>query len=124
MTLAASQYAAVLVSSLDKKPEMERVKIIRRFLLLLRKNRDLGRLHLILRKFERLWFSRKGLRKVAVASAAPLDSRTRSDIGRIFGKKLVVEEEVKPNLLAGIRLLIDDETLIDASASRRLNQLF
>lgn len=69
-------------------------------------------------------YRQEGITEADIASAAPLSAERRRAIGRSLGKKAVVSETVDPRLLGGIRILIDDELLIDATASRRLADMF
>ena len=98
--------------------------LIRRFMVALRKNRDTRRLGAILRKVEKKLLADQGLQKVSVTSASPLAPAVKKEIAATLEKKPLWEETVDPSMLAGIRILIDDELLIDASARRRLDRIF
>lgn len=124
MQYTTIQYAAALTEALADAPAAERPAMIRRFLALMRKNRDTRRLGAIMRRTEKQSLADQGLHKVAVASASPLSSKIKIDIERALEKKPLWEETVDPALLGGIRILIDDELLIDASARRRLDRMF
>ncbi len=147
MKYAAGQYATALTEALADVPAAKRPATIRRFLALLRKNRDMRRLATILRKVEKQSLADQGLRKVALVSAEPMPTRVKKEIAaaldlpphlpvenkqggdesssrRWGGKKPLWEETVDPAMLGGIRILIDDELLIDASARRRLDRMF
>lgn len=124
MKYSTVQYAESLIAALAGKPERKRKVIIRRFLAILRKNRDMRRLDFILASAERQWLKERGLAKVAIASASPLNKSVRDEIVKVLDRKAITAQSVEPQLLAGIRILIDDDLLIDASARRALSRLF
>ena len=124
MRYSINQYATALTQALGKKSKEERGTIIRRFVQILRRNRDLRRLDLILASVERQWLKERSFAKVAIASASPLTKKIRDEITRAFDRKAIMTQSVEPQLLAGIRILIDDDLFIDASARRALSQLF
>lgn len=124
MKYSNSQYARAVRESLKGKSVSERREILKNFLAVLRKNRDAGRLNRILKEIERESLKAAGMRKVAVESAAELSRNTRKEIEEIFGRKIVMREKINPAILAGVKITVDDELLIDASASRQLSQMF
>lgn len=124
MRYATGQYAAALSKALTDAPAAQRPAMIRRFLALLRKNRDTRRLSAIMRRVEKQSLADQGLHKVAVTSASPPTPELKKDIAAALQKKPLWEEIVDPAMLGGVRILIDDELLIDASARRRLDQMF
>lgn len=119
-----SQYASAFVAALEDKSTHERADMIRRFLSVVRKNKDWPRIGRILQEVERQSLRKQGMRKVGVESTASLSHEWRKEIEKVFGKKLVLEEKIKPELLAGVKILVDGELLIDASAKRRLDLTF
>ena len=124
MRYGTEQYARALMDALaDAKPTM-RPAMIRRFLTLLRKNKDTRRLGAILRKAEKQSLADQGLHKVALTSASALAPKVKKEIAATLDKKPLWEETVDPALLGGIRILINDDLLIDASARRRLDRMF
>lgn len=146
MKYTVTQYSEALAAALADVAADKRPAMTRRFLHLLQKNRDGKLLGAIIRKTERQWFGSQNLHKVAVASASPLTPAIKKEIeaaldspphlltecpyppctypkGRCGGKKPVWEETIDPSLLGGMRVLIGDETLIDASARRRLDRM-
>lgn len=123
MRYTDAQYAAALVGALEQKPEKKRAEIIGGFLRLLARNKDTRRLGLILGAAERIRLKKQGLSRVSVTSASPLAKKARDSITGLAGRKAVIEESADPGLLAGIRITIDDEVLIDASGRRRLAEM-
>ncbi len=124
MKHTTGQYATALGTAFTSAPAAERPALIRRFMALLRKNRDTRRLGAIMRKVEKQSLADQGLHKVAVTSASPLTPELKKDIAATLAQKPLWQEIVDPAMLGGIRILIDDELLIDATARRRLDQMF
>ncbi len=91
--------------------------------MLLRKNRDLARLERILKEFEKQWLRESGLRKVEIESAAPASGKLKEEIKKILGEKILFSEKVNAGILAGVKILVDGELMIDASAKRQLDQI-
>ena len=123
MKYTVRQYAEALNSALKGKEAAERKKAVGRFLNILRKHRDSARLGRILKEAELLHLKESGLRKVRVEAASPVTEGIKSEIKEILGDKVYLEEEVNPELLAGLRILVDEEIFIDASAKRRLGEM-
>ncbi|OGE83399.1 MAG: hypothetical protein A3B23_01595 [Candidatus Colwellbacteria bacterium RIFCSPLOWO2_01_FULL_48_10] len=126
MKYTNKQYANSLLSALDGKSANEQPAMIKRFLALLRKNGDSAKRSQILRETERGYFRASGMSRVEVEVAGKsLAAETlRKDIEEAVGRKIVMSEKVNPAMIGGIKILIDDETLIDASALSRLNKIF
>ena len=123
MKYTIRQYAEALNSALKGKEAAERKKVVGRFLNILRKHRDSARLGRILKEVELLYLKESGLRKVRVEAASPVTDDIRQKVKEILGGKIYLEEEVNPELLAGLRILVDEELFIDASAKRRIGEM-
>lgn len=124
MRYRPGHYAQALAESLaDTTSETARTRI-RAFAQLLKKHRMLGKAESIARAAERRLAAGAGVRRILIESAAPDPGAVKKEITELLGGKVWLEEKARPELLAGIRILIDDETLIDASAERRLVEMF
>lgn len=118
------QYAAAFVAALKGKKRDEQREMIRRLLSLVSKRGDSPRLGLILNEIEKKYFKDAGVKKVDVESASPLSAAVKKEIEAALGGDIFLREKITPGLLAGMKLLVDDETLIDASAEAQLKKLF
>ena len=126
MKYTVTQYSEAIAAALAPAAAAARPQMIRRFLALLQKNKDAKLLGAIMHKTERRWLAGQRLYKVAVESASPVTPAIKKEIEAallMMNKKPMWEERIDPSLLGGIRILIDDEFLIDASARRRLNRM-
>lgn len=124
MKYTTIQYAAALSLALKGRNRTERKKILERFLGILRKERDGAKLERILKAAEMLHLRESGLRKVRVDAASVLPKSIKTEIKKLFGGKIYMEERENPELLAGLRIWVDEEIFIDASAKRQLEKLF
>jgi F-type H+-transporting ATPase subunit delta len=77
-------------------------------------------------EFERLYDDYRGQAKALVTTALPLDDAERaqvaSDLERITGRRIILQERVDPSILGGVVARVGD-TLIDGSVKRRLSLL-
>ena len=96
---------------------------ISRFLKLLRKHRNLSGLTQILRQFQRTYDTTAGITRIEV-SAARSPERLASVLRKRLGKKAVISERVRPELIGGAHVRINDAISIDASVRRQLQRLF
>lgn len=124
MKYKPKQYAEALVATLESADvETARVRI-RTFIMLLHRHQMLGKAGIIAHIAERLLAKRTGARRVTFEIASAVSDAIRREFVNLFDGKVWMEEKVRPELLAGIRILIDDETLVDATGARRLAQMF
>lgn len=123
MNYTPIQYAAALMGALKGKTAAQQKDIAARLVRHLSRARAQKRLGDIVRQAERMEREKEGAVAADVQSASPLRAGVRQSIERVLGKKAVMTESVDPRLLAGLRILIDEETLIDATARRRLAAL-
>ena len=129
MKYLPSHYALALYQALLGKEGNAQAATLRRFAGIVRKNGDGKHLNTILARYEKIYLEKNGLKKIEVESANPLSPAVRAEIERAGSgtggdKKVLLEEKVKPELLAGIKLLVNDTLLIDASGMTRIAKLF
>ena len=124
MKYKSAQYAEALALALDGADHETARARTRSFVALLKNHQMLGKADAIVKKAVRRLASRAGVTRVKIESADPLDSEVEKQVSDLFGGKVWIEEKVDPELLAGVRILIDEETLIDASGKRRLAEMF
>lgn len=93
---------------------------------LLAQRRRIAALPAISRELARLADERAGLVRGTVTSAGPLSEtyfqKLQREVERFTGKKVVLERQQDPALIAGLVIQIGDR-IIDGSARARLNQM-
>ncbi len=95
------------------------------FDVVVRKNRENMLLHAA-QEFQTLYNQSKGLQEATVSTVVPLDAKTKAEfeslVKELTGKKPLLSEEVKEDLIGGFKLEIGDRKL-DASVSGQLRAL-
>jgi F-type H+-transporting ATPase subunit delta len=90
-----------------------------------RKNRE-EILPAVANEFQRQYELLKGIQRALVSTAAPLTAEQRTSIQKMVeeatGKSVVLQEEVKPDLIGGFVLRINDQQF-DTSVRKNLNDL-
>ena len=105
-------------------PEMD--KLTMGFIeIVIRKKRE-QHLHHIALKFEDLYLEYKNIRKARVISALPLTEDLRKEIKKLLEEEtkggIVMEEEVKPDIIGGLIISLGDQ-LFDDSIHHKLEKL-
>lgn len=129
MKIKPKIYAEVLSQIMaEKKGAAEKEKIVEKFLRLLEKNGDMGKAKEILSLAENLFIKKTGRRKVVVETARKADLPAgRQAKKSLFDELLmagdIVQEKINPELIAGIKIIINDQQL-DLSLQSKLNKIF
>ena len=123
MKITPKQYAISLYDSTKNVDNTELGKRISNFVNILKKNNDLSLAGKIIEYYFKYRREQKNISKVEITSHDKLDSETINDIIKKFNKQVEVEEKIDKSLLGGIIIKIDDNTLIDGSVKRKLENL-
>lgn len=110
--------------ALAAKEGKDEAKMVRNFLSLIAKNGDASKLRKIFTEAEKLVRADAGLKKFSIETARPLAKELQSKLRSLADKKDVLEEKVVPELVAGVRLTINDELQFDATLARQLQKMF
>ena len=124
MKYRLKQYAEALAAATEGKSEAEQKKIVTRFTELLVRHRMIGKAPMICIAYEKLVLQKKGMRSVRIETATSTSKKLKQEFHAALGKNIYIEEIINPHLLGGIKILVDDEILIDASVRRQLERLF
>ena len=124
MKYRPAQYAQALHAALTDASAAKQKEIMARFAALLVRHRMSGKSGAVVAAYEKIVLRASGMRKVKIESAAPAGERLKKEISDILGKKILIEAKIRPDLLAGVRILVDDELLIDASGKRQVERIF
>ncbi len=118
-----SSYRAAYLEATHGKTHDEMRRITKRFFFLIVRERGLSRVEEIIRTIRRAYLKKRGRRKVLLESAAALAPSRRNEISRLFGKDAIIREVVDSGILAGIKIIIDDELVVDASGKSILDRM-
>lgn len=107
----AKEYAGAII-------EMKKLNY-KKFFHVLEKNGDTKKLKEIAVLVEKMLLQKSGNQKITLETARPLQKKVK--VGR---RGDVVEEKINPNLIAGIKIIIDGEKQLDFSLKNKLEQIF
>lgn len=115
-----SKIYAKLLSSLvlDKKSK----EVLSGFVKLLEKNGELKRINEIISLAEKEILKKTGSKKITIQVARSLDL---GDFLKVFRKNgNIVKEKISPELLAGVKIIANDEKQLDYSLKSKLDKVF
>lgn len=113
-------YAEALANAiLDKK--LDEKKVIHNFLGLLEKNQDVKKAEEIIVLAQKLLLKKTGHKKVVLETARKINAK--DSMKSFFKNGDIVEEKINPALVAGIKIIIDNERQLDNSLSGKLNKI-
>jgi F0F1-type ATP synthase delta subunit len=116
-------YAKALVSALDEAQDLaQKEKIIKNFLSLIQKNKDPRQLKKIIDFASKIIYKKEGRQRIILETARP-QNNLKNLFQKFFNEKDIIEEKINPNILAGIRIVINDEKELDFSFKKRLELL-
>lgn len=114
------QYAQALYESLKEAEDFD--SVFKNFYNILLRNNDLKLINKIIEKIEEIDKEERGVVEVEVTSAKEIDKELVSKIRELIGEKAEIKAKTDSNLIAGLKLQIDD-LLIDGSIKAKLNKL-
>jgi F0F1-type ATP synthase delta subunit len=126
MKYATHIYAKALVEVLDdaaKKGSKDDEHIAKNFLAMIKRNGDEAHLKKILEEASRFARGKSGVRKVTVESARELNPSQKAMMKDFIKPGDVVEERIDPELIAGIKIVLNDELQFDGSLKNKLNKV-
>jgi F0F1-type ATP synthase delta subunit len=122
MKIKPKIYAEALAQIMaERKSAQEKEKIVEKFLKLLEKNGDMGKAKEILAFAENLFIKKTGRRKVVIETARKADKKALLKEIEMAGD--IVQEKINPELIAGIKIIINDQQL-DLSLQKKLQTIF
>jgi len=123
MKYPAHMYAKALVEVLGDPKAKNDTLIAKNFLALVERNGDGGHLRKILEEASRFARGKSGVRNVTIESARELNASQKNAMKQFVKAGDVVEERIDPNLIAGIRITLNEELQFDGSLKNKLNRV-
>jgi len=124
MKYRPQQYAQALYAALEGKSESEQKKIVKRFAELLARHQQTGKARAIFAAYEKITLRKQGMRSVRLETASVASDQLKKEIRAALGKNLYIKEIINQDLIGGVKILVDDEILIDGSVKKQLESLF
>lgn len=123
MNYSAKLYAKAFTETLLEKDKILVDQKIKNFLELIKKNRDQRKLKEIIRLADKFINQRTGRRKLLIESARPLSPENEKIVNTIAKPSDSLEKKVNPDIIAGLKITINDELLLDGSFSKKLTKI-
>jgi F-type H+-transporting ATPase subunit delta len=127
MKISARQYAQSLYESVANRPEKEVRAILKNFVEILGRGRELSKAPAIIERFKEVWAKEKGELAAELFSARELGPTIRELVidyikEKTGAKKINLQEKIKPELIGGFVLHYNDK-IIDGSLKNSLEIL-
>ncbi len=123
MKYRPGQYAEALFAAIEDKSDTEQKKIVKRFAEMLTRDHASAKLPAICMAYEKLQQRKQGIHSVRLETVSPATQKLKDQIHAILGKNINFEEVLNPYLLGGVKILVDNEILIDASAKHHMDAM-
>ena len=117
-------YARAFLEVADETPAHKLELLVKFFLEIVRKNGDWSGLNKVLKAVQGMAVKRSGGRVVKIETARSMRGDVAENLKKHFKEEDSFEFSLNPDLLAGVRILIDEEKELDFSLNRKLKNLF
>ena len=124
MKHSVRDYAKALVGAIEDPATKDKTVIAKNFLALVRANGDDARLKKILDEAARISRGRGGGRDVVIESARPLARSQEKEVHQFIKPGDTVSYRTDPELVAGIKIMVNDEMQFDGTMKGKLDKLF
>jgi F0F1-type ATP synthase delta subunit len=124
MKYPSSIYAKALAEVIADKRITDSDSVVRNVLALVERNGDGAHLGEILADAAKFARRNEGVREVVLESARPMSDAQRKALTALVDARDVVREVIDPGLVAGVRIVVDDERQYDGSLKGKLDKLF
>jgi F0F1-type ATP synthase delta subunit len=124
MRYTPKKYAQALFEATNGASKSEQEKLFGAFAQLLKRNNDSSLLPRILTAYEQRARAVRGEHKVTITTAKKAQKALLEKVQKRFNGKADIVEEVDERVLGGIKVLIDDQYVIDATFQGRVEQLY
>lgn len=98
-------------------------KAVKNLLIQVKLNRDQKKLKYILSAAEKIIIQKKGGRKLTLETARPLNPGNKKIIDPLLKPSDIVEKKINKKLIAGIKININDEFLLDQSFATKIKKI-
>jgi len=116
--------AKALARALENATPETSEKIGKNFITIVKKYDALKKSATILDEAGRIKMRAEGRRRVLIQTARPLPQEKLAGMKKLFRDKDVVSEKTDPTLIAGVKITINDEEMLDNTLKRKLENLF
>jgi F0F1-type ATP synthase delta subunit len=124
MKYSVHTYAQAFVEALEDREGKikDEATLGKNFLALVRRYGDESHLPNILDEASRLARGKSGIRQITIESARELSISQKTALKHFIKTHDVVEERIDPELIAGVKITVNDEMQFDGSLKTKLNK--
>jgi len=123
MKYKVKDYAKALAEVLSAK-DIDEKKLAAGFIKLLEKQGDLGKVKEIFEKAEIFLAKRLGKKAVTFETARKMTEQQKKAFSKFIEKGDVIKEKISPDLIAGVKVVVDGDKQIDYSMKNKINKIF
>lgn len=117
------QYAVSLYTAIKEASPKDTSAVISNLVELLVKNRRLRQASRIIDEFVNYAKKQEGITDLVITSARKLDKKTIEEIEKVFGSKIASVQKVDPQLIGGVLVVKDRESIFDASIKMQVQEI-
>jgi F0F1-type ATP synthase delta subunit len=125
MKYPAHIYAKALAEAIvGTKGKAAEDAVVKNFIALVRRNGDEAHIRKLVEEAARMVRGRMGVRKVTIETARTPSGAQKKTLEQFIKAGDVVEERIDPALVAGVKIILDDELQFDGSLKGKLDTIF
>lgn len=125
MKYKSKDYAVSLVDLIIKeRTPMQEKKLSDNFLRLLEKNGDISKAKEMIALTEVLFFKKTGRQKIILETARKISSKQKVFFKSLTKNHDIVQEKINEELIAGIKIIVNNERQLDFSMQKKLQNIF
>mgnify|MGYP001606263919 CR=1 FL=1 len=121
MKYKSSVYAKALVDIMQK--EKDNAKMVAGFLEFVKKNRDEKKLKEILKLAEKMYFKKTGNKKIVLETARHFNFKNSKLVENLVKKGDVVAKKINNALIAGVKIVVNEEKQLDFSMQKLISEI-
>lgn len=123
MRYSVKKYTEALYEAVKGVRVSEQEKLVEVFISLITRYNDRSLLPRIIEHYGKLRRKKEGISKVEITMAKKVPAKVKLEIERKVGESEIVEK-IDPEVLGGVKLIINDEYLIDGTFQGRVEKLY
>ena len=124
MKYSSHLYARALGEVLDVAPSERYDEILGRFLMVLKKNGDHGKLKVISALLRDRMIKKNGGRHILLEFARQPSPEQIANTAKSFSERDSIDIQIRPERVAGVRIVINGEEELDNTLERKLQKIF
>jgi len=121
----AKALAELALKEEETRPQAGKEReIVHNFLNLLKKNNDFSGAKKIIELAQKIYFKKTGKKKIVLEVARKLNKDNKKLLWALAKKDDLIEERINPDLIAGVKIIVNEEKQFDQSVLNKLKKIF